>query len=126
MVARAIRLAVIALLFCSLGGHLAILQTIAWTKMAIHFSQTGSLGSSLQKTFDGRHLCPLCLKIKKISQAGPSLGVFRTENRLDTACLTSAPRFEKIDTVFALSSLAFVGHDRSLPPDSPPPKQPLS
>ena len=126
MVARAIRLAVIAVLFCSLGGHLAILQTVAWTKMAFHFSQTCSLGSSLQKTFDGRHLCPLCLKIKKISQTGPSLGAFRTENRMDAACLASAPRLGKIDRVFALRSHALDGNDRHGTPDSPPPKEPLS
>jgi hypothetical protein len=50
-------------LFLVTGGHLAVLQGIAWTTMVHDFSRTGSLTKAVDQTFDGRHLCPLCKKI---------------------------------------------------------------
>lgn len=54
-------------LFLTTGGHLALLQGIAWTTMVRDFAKTESLGAALEKTFDGKHPCSLC---KKISQTG--------------------------------------------------------
>lgn len=50
-------------LFLSAGGHWAMLQGVAWATMVHDFSQTGSLTEAVEKTFDGRHPCPLCKKI---------------------------------------------------------------
>ena len=50
-------------LFLTAGGHYALLQTVAWTTMVNDFSRTGSLSMAVEKTFDGRHPCPLCKKI---------------------------------------------------------------
>jgi hypothetical protein len=50
-------------LFVAIGGPLALLQGIAWVNMAHDFSKTGSLTQALEKTFDGKHPCPLCNKI---------------------------------------------------------------
>ena len=52
-----------AALFLSAGGHLALLQGVAWTTMVRDFSRTGSVTSAVEKTFDGKHPCPLCKKI---------------------------------------------------------------
>lgn len=57
-------------LFLVAGGHLALLQGIAWTTMVHDFSRAGSLGQALEKTFDGKHLCPLCKKIAMAHAAG--------------------------------------------------------
>jgi hypothetical protein len=54
-----------AALFLIAGGHMALLQGIAWTTMVHDFSRTGSLSQAVEKTFDGHHLCPLCKKIAK-------------------------------------------------------------
>ena len=43
-----------------LGGHWAVLQTVAWVGMAIDYAQTESLGTALDKTFSGEHPCDLC------------------------------------------------------------------
>ncbi len=56
-------------LFLVAGGHLALLQTVAWTTMVHDFSRTGSLSAAVEKTFDGHHLCPLCKKIAKARSA---------------------------------------------------------
>ena len=54
-------------LFLTTGGHLAILQGVAWTKMVRDFAQTDSLGVAIGKTLDGQHPCSLC---KKITETG--------------------------------------------------------
>ena len=59
-------------LFLTAGGHYALLQTVAWTTMVNDFSRTGSLSMAVEKTFDGRHPCPLLVY-------GPPLFVFHPE-----------------------------------------------
>lgn len=56
-------------LFLTAGGHLALLQGFAWSSMVRDFSRTGSLSTAVEKTFDGRHPCPLCKKIAKARSA---------------------------------------------------------
>ena len=43
-----------------LGGHWFALQSVAWVTMVLDNSQEASLGEALEKTFDGKHPCPLC------------------------------------------------------------------
>jgi hypothetical protein len=46
------------------GGHWAVLQSLAWARMVVVYSQHDSLSTALRKTFDGRHPCALCLRIR--------------------------------------------------------------
>jgi hypothetical protein len=52
-------------LFAMLGGHWAVLQSIAWTRMLVEFSKQDSLSIAMAKTFDGKHPCPMCLMIRE-------------------------------------------------------------
>ena len=52
-------LLIVALLF-AIGGHWALLQTMAWSNMLATNLHTGSFEAALQKTFDGKHPCALC------------------------------------------------------------------
>jgi len=56
-------------LFLSVGGHLALLQGVAWATMIRDYSRTGSVTAAVEKTFDGKHPCPLCKKIAKARTA---------------------------------------------------------
>lgn len=47
------------------GGHWAVLQTFAWARMLVAYSAQNSLAEAVEMTFDGRHPCPMCLKIEK-------------------------------------------------------------
>lgn len=47
-------------LMVSIGGHWAILQTVAWGSMIVSFSQSDDLSVAVAKTFDGQHACKLC------------------------------------------------------------------
>ena len=53
------RLAVVTLTF-ALGGHWAILQSVAWVTMVASYSQTAPFKAALVKTFDGEHPCSIC------------------------------------------------------------------
>lgn len=62
---RASQYLLIGTLFVSMGGHLALLQTIAWGNMLVDFSSKSSISEAMDKTFDGEHPCPLCKAVKK-------------------------------------------------------------
>ena len=52
-----------------LGGHWVVLQSVAWTTMVFANAKHADLGQALEKTFDGRHPCPLCNAIEKGRQS---------------------------------------------------------
>jgi hypothetical protein len=47
------------------GAHWLALQSVAWTRMLVAFSQQDSLGTALGKTFDGKHPCPICVRVQQ-------------------------------------------------------------
>jgi hypothetical protein len=51
-------------LVLSIGGHWAVLQSVAWVGMTFNFSQDCSFQEALTKTFDGKHPCPLCKLVR--------------------------------------------------------------
>lgn len=61
----------------TLGGHWALLQSVAWARMIARNAQHESLPAAVAKALDGRHPCPLCLKIRegrqKEQREGPTL-----------------------------------------------------
>ena len=61
----ALRWGLVVTLCLSIGGHWALLQSVAWTSMFVRFSSAGSFSEALSKTFDGRHPCCLCKLIQK-------------------------------------------------------------
>ncbi len=65
MLLRLSKWLVVLTLTLSLGGHWALLQSVAWTTMiAANLSANDSLTEAVSKTFDGEHPCPLCKAIK--------------------------------------------------------------
>ncbi|MCX6921740.1 MAG: hypothetical protein NT154_00750 [Verrucomicrobia bacterium] len=53
----------VAALACSIGLHWGFLQSVAWVGMVVNYSQDGTFGEALAKTFDGKHPCALCKAI---------------------------------------------------------------
>ena len=65
---------VIAALIISIGGHWALLQSVAWVGMFSKNIRTCSVTEALEKTFDGKHPCALCKVVadgKKSEQKQP-------------------------------------------------------
>ncbi|HEX5399204.1 MAG TPA: hypothetical protein VFY06_09165 [Verrucomicrobiae bacterium] len=50
-------------LAATLGLHWALLQSVAWTTMLADNLCSHSLSVSVERTFDGKHPCPLCKAI---------------------------------------------------------------
>lgn len=59
------RLTTVCVLVLSLGLHWALLQTVAWTSMLVRYAQNASLMEAVEKTFDGKHPCPMCKAIQQ-------------------------------------------------------------
>ncbi len=65
---KASRLVVILALLASIGGHWALLQSVAWTRMLIERTQAESFATAVQTTLDGAHPCGLCKRITEGKQ----------------------------------------------------------
>lgn len=50
--------------FALIGGHWAVLQTVAWAGMLQTYSRTDGLVAGVEKTFSGEHPCKMCLKVQ--------------------------------------------------------------
>ena len=65
---KASRLIVVLALLASVGGHWALLQSVAWTRMIIERTQTESFATAVQTTLDGEHPCDMCKRITEGKQ----------------------------------------------------------
>jgi len=53
------------MLVLAVGGHWVFLQSVAWVRMTMSFSQIAPLDKALKMTFDGEHPCALCKAVKE-------------------------------------------------------------
>ncbi len=113
----------IALCTLALGGHWALLQTVAWTNMLATNLRTCPLGEALTQTFDGKHPCAICKVIKdergkerQESQSAPNrivkLDLYLTAENL----ILSSPATDDDQPCFAIFTSSF----RTKPPTPPP------
>ena len=56
---------VVLALVVMIGGHWALIQSAAWVRMAVKFSETEPIAVALEKTFNGKNPCELCQFVKK-------------------------------------------------------------
>lgn len=63
MIRRFAHLLVVTALLAGIGGHWAILQSVAWVTMLADNLQTASVTEAVSNTFDGEHPCPMCKQI---------------------------------------------------------------
>lgn len=82
---RVSRYFLIGTLFVSLGGHLVVLQTIAWGTMLKSFSRSSSLEEAAKKTFDGDHPCALCKVVEKSKQQEEKKSLLKAVTKMDVA-----------------------------------------
>jgi hypothetical protein len=59
------RVVTIVALCLAVGLHWLVLQSLAWTTMAIKYSRQQSLTVAISQTFDGAHPCSLCHAVSK-------------------------------------------------------------
>lgn len=119
---KASRLIVILALLASVGGHWALLQSVAWTRMIIERTQTDSFATALQTTLDGEHPCDLCKRITegKQNEQQPEQGQMNV--KVDLLCerrlIAIAP--PSVPVIFPSSPTG--GMPRAERPPVPPPR----
>jgi len=47
------------------GGHWLALQSFAWVRMTVEFSQQSTLATAITTTFSGKYPCKLCLEVQQ-------------------------------------------------------------
>src|SRR5213594_1096942 len=86
MIRAFLRLAVAGALICAIGGHWALLQSIAWTGMMINFAQNSTWKEAFQKTFDGKHPCQLCKVVAEGKKSERHQQWDKPDTKLDFFC----------------------------------------
>jgi hypothetical protein len=66
-----------------MGGHLALLQTIAWGNMLVDFSSRSSISEAVEKTFDGEHPCHLCKVVRKSKSEEEKKPLLKSEMKME-------------------------------------------
>lgn len=93
---------VIGALLVSLGGHLLLLQTVAWSTMLLSYSESASLKEAAKKTFDGDHPCPLCKAVKESREEEKKLPMFKAESKKEMMAPAGIALLERIGHNFSL------------------------
>jgi hypothetical protein len=68
-----------------MGGHLALLQTVAWGNMLVEFSSKSSFSEAVDKTFDGEHPCHLCKVVEKSKSEDEKKPLLKVEMKWEVA-----------------------------------------
>jgi hypothetical protein len=116
-------------LVASLGLHLALLQSVAWSLMFAGFMRAGdSIPAALSKTFDGQHPCRLCVWVRSKaadsardsspSHAAPNLPKLELATPAD-ALEWAAPALHPVTVASAPIFWARRPHTPPVPPPRP-------
>ena len=83
---KARRLIVILALLASVGGHWAVLQSVAWTRMIIERTHADSFVTAVKTTLDGDHPCDMCKRITEGKQSERQEEKVQVNVKLDMLC----------------------------------------
>jgi len=115
-------LTVAAALIVAVGGHWAMLQSVAWVNMVVSYSQQAPLKEAISMTFDGEHPCNLCVAVKKGKQEEQERSVLKVETKLDFVLLVQSTYLPPELPFTLLSSASDIVLPRTEAPPLPPPR----
>jgi hypothetical protein len=113
---------VIAALIVAIGGHWAILQSVAWMGMAVSFAQTAPLTDALRKTFDGQHPCKLCKAVREGQKSERNDSALKVETKIDLLLTLRLAPIDPPAQYVSIPSGPASFHFRSQSPPTPPPR----
>lgn len=122
MLKRFSRFAVVLGLVLVVGGHWALLQSVAWVGMTIEFSRSQPIDKAIQKTLDGQHPCNLCHFVSEGKKSERAQEIVKPATKLD---LISTPSFilpTPTEQPISLTVFSANASSRSNAPPSPPPR----
>jgi hypothetical protein len=116
------RVLLIVALFATCGAHWVVLQSVAWTRMLVSFSQRSGFTHAIVSTFDGRHPCTLCERIEHGKQTEQKQDVQVVVAKLNLFHHQSAVVLVRADLARNLEAASFAADTRSHAPPLPPPR----
>jgi hypothetical protein len=111
------------LLAIAIGGHWAILQSLAWAGMIVNYAQTDSVREAFSKTFDGKHPCAVCKFVQHGTQNEKKPQAFKSMPKLDPMIQSDVPVFESRAPFPICSTDEPILLSRRYLPPIPPPRQ---
>ena len=122
MLKRLSKLAVVVSLVCVVGGHWALLQSVAWIGMAVKFSQKEPVAVALKKTFDGEHPCSLCKVVAEAKKSEQKRAAQKPVTKLEFVSSLEFSLPTPPEQPFDLAAFRGTTTSRSQAPPSPPPR----
>lgn len=119
---KASRLIVILALLASVGGHWALLQSVAWTRMIIERTNEASFATAVKTTLDGEHPCDMCKRITESQQSERHGEKVQLKVKLDLLCERRIIAIAPPSQSFVFSSRPTEGKLRAERPPIPPPR----
>ena len=119
---KASRILVILALLASVGGHWALLQSVAWTRMIIERAQADSFAAAVQTTLDGEHPCDMCKRITEGKQHEQQEEKAPVHVKLDLVCELRLIAITPPSQPIILPSGPTEGTPRAERPPVPPPR----
>lgn len=109
-------------LICAIGGHWAVLQSVAWFSMVVSYSQDATLAVAFEKTFDGKHPCKLCKVVQQGKKSEQKQASLKVETKLDFLLVRSAVFLDAPMPFVVLPGEPDSAQPRAESPPTPPPR----
>lgn len=109
-------------LFLAIGGHWAVLQTVAWASMIVDYSRTSALTEAVEKTFDGKHPCGICTVIQRTRQSEKKHDACQVVKKVELFDHKFAPLLFPAPEAQTLAIDDLHAERRAEAPCSPPPR----
>jgi hypothetical protein len=118
--------AVVVLALClSIGGHWVVLQSVAWGRMVVQYSQQVPLSQAVAQTFDGDHPCNLCKHISAAQHSEKKRNAQSVAVKPDLICATRTISLVPRSADFFFTRLRINVSPLAHSPPTPPPRSEL-
>ncbi len=119
---RRSKIITVLVLVLNLGLHWALLQSVAWVSMIVHYSQSRPLLQAVVMTFDGDHPCALCSYVSEGRQREREQQQHQFPmQKLESVALDLAPfRFLTPESESFRTPAPLPGRPPEAPPSPPP------
>ncbi|MEY2407898.1 MAG: hypothetical protein QOF48_568 [Verrucomicrobiota bacterium] len=113
---------IVLMLVLAIGGNWALVQSVAWVRMAVGYSRCAPLGTALRMTFDGQHPCTLCKIVQDGKKTEREKRSTTPDTKLDLLCRVHGLMLLPPPLISASLGSDDRGLLRLEPPPIPPPR----
>ncbi len=119
---KTISVLIISALLQASGAFTAGLQSYAWATMVLRNMRTMTAPEAMTQTFDGRHPCHLCLKVRKGADSEQSRLANPDERKLDGLIAAASPLPKPPMSSWAVGLTIDAANPVIAPVNVPPPR----